>query len=224
MAEDSYLSRGCYLRSGDVLTIWPVNSTHPIRVEIGFEKIERIESYDQDTEEKETVEVLKEMEIWPINYEKSGQTFVNAFKPDDLIIEDELEIFDEFFEEWNSSFNEVYSKHRTLSFVTFNDDEDSHQHLHYLSVLKYRGAYDLVNDIKEKYRDSWNMLIFTKDKSELAAIFKENNLVFNEDLSQFGYGIFRIFLIEVDKEQALPHSFRIRNCVYWWFRIRKFLR
>lgn len=208
MAEDSYLSRGSYLRSGDVLTIWPVNSTHPIRVEIGFEKVEHIESFDQDTEEKEAVNILKEIDIWPINYEKSGATFVNAFKHDDLIIEDELEIFDEFFEEWNSSFNEVYTKHRTLSFVTFNDDEDSHQHLHYLSVLKYRGAYDLVNDIKEKYRDSWNMLIFTKDKTELSAIFKENNLVFNEDLSQFGYGHFKIFLIEVDKEQALPNAFQ----------------
>lgn len=36
----------------------------------------------------------------------------------------------------------------------------------------------------------------------------ENNLTFNEDLSQLGYGHFRIFLVEADKDDHFPQAFQ----------------
>jgi transcription-repair coupling factor (superfamily II helicase) len=208
LSEDSFLNRGTYFRTGDVLTIFPVNMDFPVRINIGFDKVESLEVFDQEDAEKSLMEKLKKLEIWPIVFDETPQLMVDAFRKDNLIIEDDLEIYDEFYEDWNSSFNEVYNKNQVLSFVTFNEDESNHLHLHYLSVLKYRGAYDLVNDLKEKAKESWNVIIFTRKKKELQEILTENNLAYNEDLSQFGYGHFRIFLVEADQDDHLPFAFQ----------------
>ena len=151
---------------------------------------------------------MKKLEIWPVNFEESEFSLIDAFRKDNLIIEDDLEIYDEFYDDWNAAFNEVYSKHHVMSFVSFNEDENSHTHLHYLSVLKYRGAYDLVNDLKEKSKDGWNVILFTKHKEGIRTLLHENNLSYNEDLSQLGYGHYRLFLMEAALEDHLPAAFQ----------------
>ena len=208
ISEDSYLQKGTYFRSGDTLTIFPVNSAFPLRISLGFNMVESLEIFDQDSVDRDVVGDEKKAEIWPIFYEESEHMLVDNFRKDNLIVEDDLEIYDEFYEDWNASFNEVYNKNQVLSFVTFNEDESSHIHLHYLSVLRYRGAYDLVNDFKEKVKESWNIVVFTKKKEEIVGILQENNLVYNEDLSQFGYGHYRIFLVELDKDEFFPQAFQ----------------
>ncbi len=208
LSEDAFLEKGSYFRSGDVLTIYPVNYHNPVRINIAFDKIESIEIYDQNSLDKDSVEELKECEIWPIVFEESDKLLIDAFRKDNLIIEDDLEIYDEFFEDWNASFNDVYNRNQVISFVSFNEDEKNHLHLHYLSVLKYRGSYDLVNDLKEKIKDSWNIVVFTKKLDELKEILNDNNISFNTDLSQLGYGHFRVFLLEGDKDDYLPQAFQ----------------
>ncbi len=208
LSEDAYLLRGTYHRTGDTLTIFPVNSDFPVRINLGFEEVESMEFFDRDSLQKEGVKTLKKLEIWPVLFEETDQLLVDTFRKDNLVVEDDLEIYDEFYEDWNANFNEVYNKNLVLSFVTFNEDESSHQHLHYLSVLKYRGVYDLVNDLKEKIKESWHVIIFTKHKREMQEILAENKLAFNEDLSQFGYGHFRLFLVEGDQDDNLPYAFQ----------------
>jgi transcription-repair coupling factor (superfamily II helicase) len=208
LSEDSYLEKGTYFRAGEVLTIFPVNSHLPIRVNLGFDTVESIESFDQESVEMDTEKSFKELKIWPVLYEESAEMLVDVFRKDNLIVEDELEIFDEFYEDWNASFNEVYNKNQVLSFVTFNEDESNHVHLHYMSVMRYRGAYDLVNDLKDKIRDKWNIIVFTKKKKEMAEIFNDNKLAFNEDLAQFGYGHFRVFMVELGGEDNFPQAFQ----------------
>ncbi len=208
ISEDPYLKKGSYLRSGDVLTIWPVNMDTPVRVDLEFDQVESIESYDQDSMGRDSIEEFEELEIWPVLYEDSKQTMLEAFETDDLIVEDELEILDDFYEEWNAVFDEVYSRNTVMNFVTFNDEEEAHAHLHYLSVIKYRGANDLVNDMKEKIKDGWKTLIFTKGADELKAIFDENKIAYNDDLNQIAYGHFKVFMQEVDRAEVLPHSFQ----------------
>ncbi len=208
LSDDSFLAKGSYCRNGDVLSIFPVNADFPVRVELGFDKVEAIESYDQNSVDKDIVESLRSVEIWPILFEETKETLVSTLRRDNLVVEDDLEVYDEFYEEWNTAFNEVYGKNQVLSFVTFNEDESTHLHMHYLSVLKYRGGYDLVNDLKDKHKDAWHVLIFTKNKEEIRSLLVENNLAYNEDLSQFGYGHYRIFLIETEKGDALPSAFQ----------------
>ncbi len=208
LSEDLYLSKGTYFRTGDTLTIFPVNLENPVRINLGFDNVESLEVFEQESLDKETISSLKKVEIWPVLFEEGSQMLVDAFRKDNLVVEDDLEIYDEFYEDWNASFNEVYNKNQVLSFVTFNEDESNHIHLHYLSVLKYRGAYDLVNDLKEKVKESWHVIIFTKRKKEIEEILNENNLAFNEDLGQLGYGHYRLFLVEADKDDNLPFAFQ----------------
>lgn len=208
LSEDAYLARGTYFRAGDTLTIFPVNLENPVRINMGFDLVESLEEYDQKGLQKDVLRALKKLEIWPVLFEETGHTLMDAFRKDNLVVEDDLEIYDEFYEDWNANFNEVYNKNQVLSFVTFNEDESSHLHLHYLSVLKYRGAYDLVNDLKEKTKEAWQVIMFTKHKKELQEILVENNLAYNEDLSQFGYGHCRLFLVEGDKDDNLPFAFQ----------------
>jgi transcription-repair coupling factor (superfamily II helicase) len=208
LSEDLYLAKGSYFRTGDTLTIFPVNLDNPVRINLGFDKVESLEAFEQESLDKETIESLKKLEIWPVLFEEGAQMLVDSFRKDNLIVEDDLEIYDEFYEDWNASFNEVYNKNQVLSFVTFNEDESNHIHLHYLSVLKYRGAYDLVNDLKEKVKESWHVIIFTKRKKEIEEILNENNLTYNEDLGQLGYGHYRLFLVEGDKDDNLPYAFQ----------------
>ncbi len=208
ISDDAHLQKGTYFRSGDVLTIFPVNEEHPARISLAFEDVEKIEFFDQDSLDKDAICELSSLEIWPILMDLTESTLMDAFRVDNLIIEDELDIFDDLYEEWNAAFNDVYNKNKVMSFVTFNENEESHAHMHYLSVLKYRGAYDLTNDLKDKVRDGWQTLIFTKDKDYIEGVLNESKLRFNEDLSQFIYGHFNIFIIDYDRSEPLPIAFQ----------------
>src|SRR5579883_2983870 len=42
VCDDQHLEKGTYFRNGDVLSIFPINFDHPIKVEIGFDTIEKI--------------------------------------------------------------------------------------------------------------------------------------------------------------------------------------
>ena len=47
VSEDRYLEPGQYLRHGDVLDVFPINSEEPYRIELDFDKISSIYTYDQ---------------------------------------------------------------------------------------------------------------------------------------------------------------------------------
>lgn len=203
MSDDKMMAKGKYLRNGDVLTIFPVNLDYPIRLEIGFDSLEKIHLYDQ--EKKEDVDTFDKIQIVPMTFEQSTASVADYFNEKTVVIEDELDVIDEFYEAWNSLFDEVYDKVRSMAFVSFNEDDENHEHLHYISVLKYRGAYDLANDMKEKHRDGWTVLVFSKDPDEITNILNEYNIVFHRNFDRVDTGI---YIFDVDKEDVLPHAFQ----------------
>ena len=203
VSDDKMMSRGSYLRTGDVLTIYPVNLDYPVRIEMGFDKIEKISLYDQ--EQKEDIETIDKVEIVPLNFEKVTASVADYFNEKTVVIEDELDVIDEFYEAWNSLFDEVYDKVRSLAFVSFNEDDENHEHLHYISVLKYRGAYDLANDMKEKHREGWTVLVFSKDSEEIRNILNEYKIVHHRNFERVDTGI---YIVDVDKDDVLPHAFQ----------------
>lgn len=205
MSGDARLEKGTYVKSGEILTIFPLCSEHPVRIDVGFDTIESLRFYDQDA--KKDGEEVTTLEIFPANYEKAERTIADFFTKELLVIEDELDLIDEFYESWNELFDDVYGNLFSLAFVSFNEDDESHQHLHYISVLKYRGAYDMVNDLRDKNRDEWRTVIVTKDKSEISNILDENNFQYHTDLEHLGsqHGV---FVVEMDKEAVLPLSFQ----------------
>ena len=206
VSNDQRLEKGMYHRSGDVLSIFPVNSNHPIRIEIGFDTIEKISTYDQDTQE--SLENLKQVELYPLRTVSAYKGIGDHLGLHCLVIEDEVDVVDEYYDAWNGVFDELYGKIHYLSFVTFNDDEERHQHLHYLSVIKYRGAYDLSNDLKEKLRDGWRSLVFTKDMKEMENIFEEHKVNYTTDLNASNITAPGVYLIGVEKEDIFPHAFQ----------------
>ncbi|MBU0668161.1 transcription-repair coupling factor [Patescibacteria group bacterium] len=197
--------KGEYHKSGEVLTIFPLCSDHPVRIDVGFDEIGSIHLYN--AESGEDLKELSSVEIIPASFESAGADISSFFTKDMLVIEDELDLVDEFYENWNTIFDEVYGKVFSLAFVSFNEDEENHQHLHFISVLKYRGVYDLINDLRDKQRDEWRTVVLTKDKTELTNIFDENNFSFDVGLDWISrkHGV---FLVEVDKESVLPQSFQ----------------
>lgn len=205
VSDDPTLKKGTYVRSGEVLKIFPVNCEEPVMIEVGFDEVGQISFFNQEVKEK-TAEVEK-LEIVPVRFEKMDKTIADYFDASTLIIEDELDIIDEFYDAWNAIFDEVYGKIHSIAFVSFNEDDENHQHLHYISVLKYRGAYDLANDMREKQRDGWRILIFSKDPREIENILKEYNLAFSEDLEHVSVGQ-GIFILNVHKEDVYPHAFQ----------------
>jgi transcription-repair coupling factor (superfamily II helicase) len=104
--------------------------------------------------------------------------------------------------------DESYEKINSLIFVSFNEDEDHHRHLHYVSVMKYRGSYDFANDMRDKYRDGWRVIVFTKDSSEIKGILDGHNLSYYTELENNTLPTFGIVIFEVDKEEILPAAFQ----------------
>jgi transcription-repair coupling factor len=206
VSNDKYLQKGEYIRSGEIVTIFPVNMENPVRLEIGFDKIEKISVFDQLAGEE--IEEVKEMKIVPLSFQENDATVADYFNARTVVIEDEVDIIDEYYDAWNSLFDEVYGKVKSVAFVTFNEDDDNHQHLHYISVLRYRGAYDLANDMREKQRDEWRVMIFTKESGEIKNIFKEYNIPYLTNKEDFTINQPGIYIFDVDKEDVLPQAFQ----------------
>lgn len=206
VSDDKSLTKGSYYRSGEVLTVFPVNSDFPVRIDVGFDQIGEISMYDPSS--GEIIQKVQELQIFPLNFPAWNKTIIDYFDQHTLVIEDELDIIDQYYDAWNTLFDEVYGKIATLSFVSFNEDDENHQHLHYISVLKYRGAYDLANDMRQKQQDGWRVLIFSKEPKEITSILGEYNIPYFFDLETLKNQKTGIFIIQIDKEDIFPHAFQ----------------
>ncbi|MBD3327772.1 transcription-repair coupling factor, partial [Candidatus Peregrinibacteria bacterium] len=174
-------------------------------VDLGFDRINSITFFDGSTgEELFEAEFL---EIFPATETEKKYKLHDLFNKNSLIVEDELDLIDEYYDEWNKIFADIIKKAQSLSFVSFNDDDDNHQHLHYLSVMKYQGAYDLVNDFRDKEQKEWRVLFLTKDKTEIVNIFETNDFRFKTEVKDLEHKS-GVFVLEYDKEMVLPQAFQ----------------
>ena len=206
VSSDKYLTKGTYYKSGEVLTVFPVNMDQPVRIDVGFDEVGEIKLVDMET--GSDAGTVKKIDLIPAKYEKFDKSISDYFNARTLLIEDEVDIIDEFYDAWNAIFDEVYGKIYSMAFVSFNEDDENHEHLHFISVLKYRGAYDLANDIREKHRNDWTTIIFTKDPAELKGIFAEYNIAYSERLNELRVGDSGVYLVTIDKEDLLPMAFQ----------------
>jgi transcription-repair coupling factor len=208
VSDDKMINKGEYYRSGEMLTVFPVNTEHPVRLEIGFDQIGRITFYDQFAGEE--LAEMDQLEIIPLKFTASNCTISDYFGEKTVVIEDELDLIDDYYDAWNSLFDEVYDKVKSIAFVSFNEDDENHQHLHFISVLKYRGAYDLANDMREKQRDEWRVMVFSKESGEIRNILDEYNIPYktDADAEQMVISAPGIYIVHIDKEGVLPHAFQ----------------
>lgn len=207
MSDDKFLQKGQYYKKGDSLVVRPINSEEAFRIDIGFNKIERIEIIDQK-DFVTNINEVKSLDIFPLEYERETNDFLGLLGPKGVVVDDEVDVVDEYYEVWNAFMDDVTTKGQSIAFSSFNDDVENHVHLHFLSVLKYRNAYDFANDVRDKISADWKSLIFTKNIDDVKALLKDQKVPFVEGFSSENFSKSSAFLIKVDKEDTFPQSFQ----------------
>ena len=207
MSEDKVLQKGQYYRIGDSLFIKPINLEDVYRIDVCFDKAEKIEILD-GADYSKIIKSVPYVDIFPVEYSVETNDFIDIVGKNGLVIDDEVDVVDEYYDVWNSFMNEATRRCQSLSFAPFNDDEENHAHVHFLSVLKYRSAYDFANDLRDKINGGWKTLFFTKNLGEVEALFKDQAVPFLIGLTKENFSKANVFLIEVQKEDAFPQSFQ----------------
>jgi len=206
VSQDEYLERGTYLGKGDVLTVFPVNTRVPVRIEFEFDRVADIFEYSQDS--GEVVRHMKKLAIYPINVEPKGQNFFQYIPERALTIEDELEVTDEHYELWDEIFSKRTRESQLITFTSFPEDAPNHRSLRYLSVLKYQDLLDLAHDIKERSMQSWKVVFFTKHGDTIRELLKERKVNFGDNLESFHTKTPQVRIIDIAKEELFPHAFQ----------------
>lgn len=206
VSKDEYLERGTYLGKGGVLNVFPVNADSPIRIEFEFDKVSDIFEYSQDS--GDIIRHVKSTSVYPINIEFKGQNFFQFMPEGGLIVDDELEVTDEFYEAWDDVFAKRPQGTRLITFTSFPEDEPFHRNLRYLSVLKYQDLLDLAQDLKEKSLQKWRVIYFTKHGLAMRELLKDRKVNFDDDGAIFGDGSAPVRIMDLEKEEVAPHSFQ----------------
>lgn len=212
VSADEYLTRGQYLGKGDTVTIFPVNADRPFRIEFEYEKINGIFEYDQESGE---MLKTKEIKIAPLTINPQGQNFFTYLPEGSLVIDDELEVTDEYYEAWEEIFAKRSRDIKLVTFTPFPEDTPAHHNLRYLSVLKYQNFLDLTGDVKERNLQHWRMIYFTKHPETVKELlhdkkvpFVENHTPFMAERESKGSSGEPLHLITVPKEAILSHAFQ----------------
>ncbi|MCF7846129.1 MAG: transcription-repair coupling factor [Candidatus Peribacteraceae bacterium] len=192
---------GNYRAIGNVIKVFPPNLENPITVELDGEQIESI---SQTQGEK-----LENLKLLPINEENESVDLITALPDGALVIADELigedngnSGFDNngealpTIEAWLAR-NPAVKK---LFFTSFPEENVKFAHLRFLSVLKFVTPRDLIDDLRVKKDGGWQVLILTKQRTELENILQEYNFVFGEGT--------KIEIRELAEEDFSPQAFQ----------------
>lgn len=206
VSGDAFVAKGDYFRLGDVLTIWPVNSDFPVRIEMSFENIEKISVYDQV--KKENVKDLKEIQIYPINAGELKTSILSRFGKNSLVIDDEVECVNEEMAIFEKAMEQRLPESKFIEFRSFMEETPYHHHLHYLSVLRYHNPLDFVADMREKMQIGWRVFLFTKHPEEYRGLFAEKNINFVEWKVGEVVPNDAVILFGIEKDEVFPEAFQ----------------
>ncbi|MCF7917849.1 transcription-repair coupling factor [Candidatus Gracilibacteria bacterium] len=207
-AEDQILKQGEFVRRGENLFIYPVNASHCYRVELFGDVIENIDIFEQiSTNSAENVtdssrlpnnEKCTTLEIFPARFESAlNGRFMDFIEGSNhsLFISDDLD-------------NDICPQGDffKIKFTTFPREDEIFFHLNFFSVLPFYTIQDFVVDIKERLRREFHIVLMTKRYSEIERIFRENEVMFTEELNDRTPSTVKI--IRTESEEFLPHSFQ----------------
>ncbi len=206
VSDDAYTEKGQYFRQGDLLTIWPVNSEFPMRMELAFDEVEKIAIFDQAT--KDDVSELKEVEIYPIAAGEGGVELLSFFGKESLVLDDEVEFPDEETERFEEAMTKRNPESRYMEFRSFMEETPYHHHLHYLSVLKYYNTLDFIADLREKMSQDWTVFLFTKHPELFHNLLEEKGVIYR-DYSKGEYrGGAEVVIFPIGQDDVFPEAFQ----------------
>lgn len=190
---------GNYRAIGGIIKVFPPNTDSFFTIELNGEIIESISS-------SKTNEKIKNLKLIPIDSENETINLIEALPDDAIVIADEiigdsngsinLESDLPNFEKWLTKNLAV----KKLVFTSFPENEIDFIHLRFLSVLKFITPRDLLDDLRIKKENRWQVLILTKQKTELENILNEFNFVFG--------GKTGIEIRKLNEEDFSPQAFQ----------------
>jgi transcription-repair coupling factor len=207
VSEEEALNKGQYIRKGDSIIVFPLNEESPFRVNLDFDKVSDVFVLNT-LEDISSGEKVEELVVFPAETDGGQGDALSLFSKNSIIVDDEVDVVDEYYSAWNSFLAEATENHSTISFSSFNDDVKNHLHMHFLSVLKFRTAYDFANDLKDKISMGWKTLFFTKRIDEVSALFNDQKIPHKVGLSENNFSQSSVFIIDVQKEDVFPQSFQ----------------
>ena len=203
---DAYVEKGQYFRHGDMLTIWPVNSDFPVRLELGFDVVEKISVFDQA--EKKDVHELDVLDLYPLNVGNWNTPLLTYFRKGSLVIDDEVELPDAEIAEFEKNMKARDPQARYLEYRSFMEETPYHHHLHYLSVLKYHNPLDFATDIREKMNTDWVVFLFTKHPENYTEIFDDKNIAHVEWKKGMRIQPKQVVVFKMKKDDVFPEAFQ----------------
>ena len=195
--SDVVLKKGEYRRAGGVLNIFPPNCDTLVKIEVDYDKVSGVWSYNQET--KQLNERIEKIDILPITINESNGTMLSHITKDDLLVIDDI---DE--EEGQQDTLEKLPAYK-LNLTSFPKSDEKYFHMRYLSVLKYYNIIDLLNDLREKKTQHWKINILTKRVKELKNIFAEENIIYSTEKDTERK---EITLIDTGELENVPSSFQ----------------
>jgi len=159
---------GTYLRRGGIIDIFPIGEDKPVRVELFGDIIQSINYFDE--RENKILRQVNECELFPAKIEGTGSLL--SFYRDNGIIFDEIS-------------DESGSKEKIFSKQIFNIQpflgEDTVD-CGFSSVLRYNSPLGFLGDIKDKLKDGWKVLLFTRDKKNIEKLFRDNHMSISSNI------------------------------------------
>jgi transcription-repair coupling factor len=196
------VDNGEYYCMGDQLTIYPANFDYPVRISVEFDEIEKIEILDRET--RLSLSEVESFVVWPIlDSDENGLLSEYAIE-DILIIEDEIDLYDEHFKLYEKFLSKTQAQ--KIRFSTFNEDEPNHAHCMFSSTLRYSTLYDFISDLNLKKQNNWQILLLTQKKEQIEKIFNEHHFKFIQDGLGFIKGNSGVFIKSVDSRKDLLSS------------------
>lgn len=209
VSMDAFVEKGEYFRQGDQLILWPVNSDFPVRLEIAFDKIEKISIFDQN--EKKDLNSLEVLMLQPIDVEHWNNTMLSFFGKGSLVVDDEVEFPDSDSNAFEEAMEARDPEVRYMEFRSFMEETPYHHHLHYLSVLKYHNPMDFVLDIREKMTTDWTVFLFTKHPENYHGLFDDKNISHSDWKKGESINHKQVTIFKVDKDAIFPEAFQNPN-------------
>lgn len=197
--QEQHLQKGEYCKIGDVLSIFPINSDDPLKIEIEFDEIINLWTYQSEAQ-NQILNHFSQFEIFPIQPKKSPNTnLIQALNQENLLILDEVDEIDENF---HTSIHAT-ELHKII-FTSFPKEHDEYAYLRYLSVLKFYNLLDFLNDLKDKLRNDWEIVILAKKTEELENILKAEKIRFTNQLNV----VEKLKLLPLKEDCFIPSSFQ----------------
>ncbi|MEK7145903.1 MAG: DEAD/DEAH box helicase, partial [Patescibacteria group bacterium] len=206
VAQDFFVEKGQYYRQGDTLLIWPVNSDFPVRMEVGFDRLDKISIFDQ--REKKDIQEIETVKIYPLQIEHWDTPLLNYFGRGSLVIDDEVEYPEMHAEQFAAAMKQRDAGSRYVEFRSFMEETPYHHHLHYLSILKYHTAADFISDARDKLSQDWKVVVFTKHPENYEGLLKDKKMSYEKWERGMRMGGKGVTLIEIDKDEVFPQNFQ----------------